>query len=337
MRIGHVSMVAPNRCGLYEASRDMARSDILAGHEVVFVDVGIPNETERVTKDHRGDFNLVPCHSDLLDTCDIIMAHTGIPDLWLARNEVPVIWVLHGRPLACFRPNDGNSYTLLYHLSKWTRVKKMIYFWKEFKDYWENIIPSHKLSCIENPVGDESRFTPTGDFYKEMRVEGCHNFLIADSIREDICIFDILNGCIYASKHIKNIKFHFCGIDEYEKDKYQILLGTLQELGSLGSLHTRISHMEKAYRAVDCVITPQKIATRSVLEAKMCGCNIISDLNNRYSDIQFDVNKPHALLHAIKDEYINKSYVKNDCAKSFSAENYNKNINKIYKEVLNNG
>ena len=336
MRIGHVSMFAPNRCGLYEASRDMARSDVLAGHEVVFVDVGVPNEESKSTSDHRGDFKLDLSHSDLLDTCDVILAHTGVPDLWLARNQVPVVWVMHGRPLACFRPNDGNSFTLIHHLSKWTRVKKMIYFWEEFKPYWENIIPSNKLALVDSPVGDEVRFKPDGDCYKEMRLEGFKNFLICDSIREDICIFDVINGCIHASKYMNDIKFHFCGVDEYHKDKYQLLFGKLQELGSLGSLNARITDMEKAYRAVDCCITPQKIATRSVLEALMCGCGLISDIGNRYSDVQYDVTKHQELVTEIS-KYLNH-HPRNEIARTkFTTDKYNERMKIIYKEVLSDG
>ncbi|MEY2669781.1 MAG: hypothetical protein RLZZ577_97 [Bacteroidota bacterium] len=47
MIICHIAPFAPNRCGLYEASRDMARADIVGNNQIIFIDAGITINFEK--------------------------------------------------------------------------------------------------------------------------------------------------------------------------------------------------------------------------------------------------------------------------------------------------
>ena len=137
LKIAHISPFAPNRCGLYEASRDMARADMQAGNEVFFFDAGIMINDKREPSqvgavDDRAGFRIITAHPDLLDDMDVIIMHTGFYDGYLVRNQAPLIWMVHGKPLDCFRPEQNglrNSYTTYKHVAEWKRTKKMIYFW----------------------------------------------------------------------------------------------------------------------------------------------------------------------------------------------------------------
>ena len=143
MEIVHFGPFGPNRAGIYEAARDMVRADTERGHFTSFVDVG-PTRNDGVQEpaqigamDDRGGFSLVTMPPQWADTADLLVYHTGVPDNWVVRNEAPIITVIHGRPLAVFRPEQSgdtarNGYTLLHMLGEWPRLKKAVYFWPEF-------------------------------------------------------------------------------------------------------------------------------------------------------------------------------------------------------------
>ena len=93
MKIGHVSYFGVNRSGLYEASRDMAKSDIIAGNQVFFFDAGVPEKDGRKTiqvgaVDNRSGFKLETANPDLLNEMDLIFMHTGIDDKYLVKTKM---------------------------------------------------------------------------------------------------------------------------------------------------------------------------------------------------------------------------------------------------------
>ena len=55
MKIGHITTWAPNSCGLTEASFNMAKADILNGHEVYMIDTGIRADLTKKEKSSIGE------------------------------------------------------------------------------------------------------------------------------------------------------------------------------------------------------------------------------------------------------------------------------------------
>ena len=192
MEVVHFGPYGPHRAGIYEAARDMVRADEERGHLASFVDVGPTNnagvqEPAQVgAVDDRGGYRLVTMPPQWADTADLLVYHSGVNDGWVVRSQAPIIMVIHGRPLATFRPEQNgqprNGYTLMHALGDWPRIKKLLYFWPEFTPYWRNILPEDKLVALDYPPIDLKRFTPDGPAHEfERQHRGRFNALIADA------------------------------------------------------------------------------------------------------------------------------------------------------------
>jgi glycosyltransferase involved in cell wall biosynthesis len=342
MNIVHLSMFAPNRCGLYEASRDMARADIEAGHQVYFVDCGVRKNDGTFEQgligavDDRAGFRLETCHPDLIDMGDIIIMHTCPISDWMVRNQAPIILVLHGRPRACYNPEifgKRNSLSLYKTISNWKRTKKALFFWEEFIQYWENLLPNEKIACLDYPVIDQNRFKREGPKHTLIN-QGAHNFLICDSEREDIDLFELINNCIVAAKKIPGVKFHFYGVDMPLKDSQKFLFEELKRVGGLGDLQGRVSNMELVYRSVDAVISPNRIITRTIAESLSCGTPVITELGCKVSSGQCYFPNTESLTITLEKFISRQKEDTTKKAENFRMDNYSKKMELIYNEVL---
>ena len=348
MKIIHFTMFAPNACGLYEASRDMVVADRMAGHDSNVVDVGIyagdnhiPGSPGKV--DDRGAHKIISVDPEEAVDADVLIAHTGVPDPWIAWNQAPLIWVLHGRPLACFRPeqNGGrNSYSLIAGLAQKPRIKAMLSFWPHHSKYWEPIIPNEKLFCLVAPPIDEFRFSPYGDKHFFGIMGGDINVMVAESWREDVDIYEITHGMIQAAKDHKGIKFHFYGM-ETNVSAWNYLLDQLRNLGALGEVWTRKPNIEEVYRAADIMLSPQRIVTRTVGEALSCGLPVIAAHGCEHATFRTTPDEPETVSDSIntaitalkfnKDEVMRNV---NHAAESFSLHKYSKAMNKLYEKIV---
>ncbi len=346
MIICHIAPFAPNRCGLYEASRDMARADMVGNNQVIFIDAGITVNGVREEPliggiDDRAGFKLVTADPTLINIADVIILHTGVPDNWLVKCQAPIVWVIHGRPLACFRPelqNKTNSYSLYQNIAQWQRSKKMIHFWEEHIPHWDIFIPKEKQVCFDYPVVDENRFNINGQQHT-LTNKGKYNILICDSSREDIDLYELVIGCIEAVKVIPDLKFHFYGFDFPIPNCWNIVLGKLKELGGLGDLSGRVGNMELVYRSCDCLISPNRIITRTIAEALSCGIPVISELGCKVADYTCNMANTKDIVEAIQlfvndfDKNKHKDGVI-ERAKLFNMQNYSQKMNMIYEEVV---
>jgi glycosyltransferase involved in cell wall biosynthesis len=332
MVICHIAPFAPSRCGLYEMARDMSKADALKGHQVIFIDCGViaGGKAEQPIiggVDNRGNFNLVTGSIDQIDQADLIFMHSGCPDSWLVTNQTPLIWVVHGRPKACFIPNNGSSYELYNEVSKWKRSKYMLYFWDEFRPHWNF---GNDL-VLDFPVIDTERFCAEGEKYKIVK-EGQKNILISDSDREDIGLYDLIIGCIETAKQIKGLKFHFIGSLEFPIQKrYQMLLNRLNEFGALGDVMGRITDIEKVYRSMDVLLSPNKIIVRTIAEALCSKLPVIAQNGCKVANVCVDFNDPNDVVEGFKlfmdmTEFEDISHV-------FSMENYSKKMEVVYNEL----
>jgi hypothetical protein len=347
MYIGHFAPFAPARCGLYEAARDMAKADILAGHGVLFFDTGIINDNKQDQpqvgkQDNRAGFSINVSSLNEINNLDVIIAHTGINDNWIVKTEAPIVWVVHGRPLACFRPElmgKNNSFSLYENISKWPRVKKMLYFWPEFTPYWKNVFPDNKLHSLEYPCVDNARFCPDGNKY-EFKSKGKYNILLCDSMREDIDNFELVNGLIEAVRQLPGIKIHFFGsLDLPLPNCWNIVLNKLKDLGGLGDIVGRITNIEDVYRSADLVASPNRIITRTIGESILCGTPVLCQQGNKVGTYQCDVAYAKEVVEAVrlfithKDQNINFVEEMTKLHKLFSFENYSKEMDVIYNDL----
>ena len=352
MIISHCAMFAPNRCGLYEAARDMAKADVLAGHTVYFIDTGVikpDGQKEPITQgqiDERSSFKIVTVHPDLINESDIIMMHSGLDDLWLVKNQAPIIWVAHGKPLDCFRPEQDekkSSYSLYGNLSKWKRVKKMLYFWPEFRPYWSPVFPEEKHCIFDYPVIDQDRFCMQGKTHT-LENTGKINVLICDSVRADIDLFETAIAAIEVAKAFPGIfKFHFYGFEYTKLDCWNSVLNELKRVEGLGDVKPRYTEMQEVYRAVDLVLSPNRINNRVVAESLCCGTPVMQEIGgNGIADYFCNISNTKDVIEAFNlflndfNNGINKKSIV-ERSKVFNLDQYSKKINKIYEEVSKNG
>jgi hypothetical protein len=350
MRIVHCAPFAPAGCGMYEAARDMVVADILSGHETYIVDTGTttaqggiytPGAPGKV--DERGESKIVSASPDVLWQADIIIAHTGMQDNWISPCQAPIIWILHGRPRACFSPEyggAGHSYSMLANLAKWPRIKKMVTFWPYHVKFWEPIMPLGKLECLPAPPIDGKRFSREGIKHDYTAMGGRINVMICESWREDIDTYEIAHGAIELSRSMRDVKFHFYAMETPLKC-WDYLIAELRRLGTLGEIWARRNNIEEVYRAADIVLSPQRIVTRSVGEALCCGTPVVAATGCEYATYTAHPDEPEevaeALKTAINDLFTDRMGVQfrvDLAARAFSLTKYSEYMNELYKKLV---
>lgn len=349
MRIVHCAPFSPNRCGLYEAARDMVVADKLAGHETYMLDVGTtskdtytPGAPDKI--DDRGGTKIVTWNPDIIWSADVIIAHTGIPDNWIAPCSAPVIWMLHGRPRACFSPEygaGGHTYSLIANLARWPRIKKMVTFWPYHVQFWNPVIPPEKLVFLPAPPIDEKRFCKDGPKHSYTAMGGKWNIIICESWREDVDTYEITHGAIALAKRMQGIKFHLYAMETPLKC-WEYLTAELRRLGALGEVWARRANMEEVYRAADILLTPQRIATRSVGEALSCGLPVVAARGCEYATYTAHPDEPQevaqALEMAISEKDAPDTHRKiHEAAQAFALSRYSEAMRTVYAEVRNGG
>jgi hypothetical protein len=343
MKIAHVTTFGPNGCGLYEASRNMMKADSLSGHEVFCIDTGIkPDNTYHEPQvgvlDNRGEWSITTSHHSILDKMDLIIMHTYCKENWYCRNQVPLLWVVHGRPAAAFRQelNDPKylAYSAYGNISFWPRVKKVVHFWPEYEVYYDVVCKPNSQYIIDFPAIDTDRFIPNGNKF-DLTIGGDKkdyigeiNGLICDPRRDDIDRFDVMVGALYAAKQIKGLKWHFVGLDTPIKQAEQRILAEIEKIGALGVRIGRIHTIEDIYRACDFLYTPHSIITQTVGEAVSCGLKVIAHTGNKLASQTINVYNPVELVNAIDnlDKYKNKII---PTLKEFGSK-----MNKVYAEII---
>ena len=347
MRILHIAAFGPNKNGIYEAARDLIRADALMGHTVYFADAGITQNDKRVyqpvgTVDDRANFKIVTSDPSIIDSVDVAIIH-NIPQFsWFVKNQVPIVYGVHGRPHAEFKVEqngvDIKSYSFDAEVSKWPRVKKMMYFWPEFKPFW-HMFPEEKNLIFDYPIVDQIRFNPNGEKHIiKNENKGKYNILICDSPRDDVDMFEIINGAIQAAKDNKNIKFHIYGVDRPVKQCWEVLIQELYKLNVMGELYIRMPNMETIYRSMDAVLTPHRIVTRVIGESLSCGIPVIASEGCKVTPFLCDPHNPYSVSRAI-GEFINSNQEENkknalEESKKFNFENYSKVMSEVYKGII---
>lgn len=340
LKIVHLTTWAPSSCGLTESSFNIAKADILMGHDVHICDTGINADLTKKEKSsigekvRRGNIELI-CESPLIiDEAELICMHTYMPDQYLSYNQASIVYFNHGRPEATylqeFEEPKYLAYTAYGSVTYKSRVKKMVYFWSEFNPYWEVVCNKNKLVALDYPPIDDEIYKPDGIKYKipDDKI-GKINGLICDGNRRDINRFDLFIGAYHAAKEIPGLKWHFIGFNNPINAAEQRLMSKIAEVGGLGMVIPKVHSMDHFYRAMDFVYTPQRIITQIIAESIKCGIKVIGDLGCRVASQEIDIKSPLELIDAIKNlnGYENKEI--------WGLRKFGEEMNKIYQEVIN--
>lgn len=313
MKIVHVAPYGPNCAGIYEAARDMVRADTNQGHQAYFVDagaqlVGSPNRNpcQIGAVDDRAGFSIVTVSPDVCNEADVIMLHTGCDNQWLVWNQAPIIMVVHGTPIAAFRVEQRGvqtSYSVYKTGAGWPRVKAMLYFWPEFKPYWDVVFPPEKSVVFDFPPIDQARFNNHSDGRGEWEIprfqRGQYNGLICDSWREDSDILEIVHGAMEASRRIQGLTWHIYAANE-PLGPYEHIVSKMRAMGCLGTIAGRRPNMEQMYRSFDFVLSGRRSVSRVIAEALSCGTPVIADRGCAACTYAADKENPAEVAEAIQ-------------------------------------
>lgn len=339
MKIGHITTWAPHSCGLTEASFNMMKADILNGHEVYCVDTGINVDLKPKKKSsvgevvNRAGIKIKCNYPFVLNKADLVIQHTYISDKYLSYNQAPIIYINHGRPEAAylqeFQEENYLAFTAYGEVTYKPRIKKMVYFWPEYTQYWEVVCDKDKLVALDYPAIDEEIYYDFSEFTPILREKcGEINGLICDGNRRDINRFDLFIGAIKASEKIKGLKWHFVGMSEPINNAEERLLNKLKQINGLGMVLPKIKEMDQIYNSMDFLYTNQKIVTQIVGEAVSCGLKVIAENGNKIASQTIDTKDPKQLIRAIEVREILKN------KPIWSLKKFGEEMNKIYTEVI---
>jgi hypothetical protein len=106
VRIAHAAIHSPNRCGLYETTRDLVAAERALGIDARIVDPA-PNPAYPVKDGH--DRGVPVADVEWGTKADLIVSHSGHDRTPLQHTTQPVIHVSHGRPLSTFMGERGGG------------------------------------------------------------------------------------------------------------------------------------------------------------------------------------------------------------------------------------
>ena len=231
---------------------------------------------------------------------------------WLKRiegawREAPIVWLLHGRPLDCFRGEQNGqskSYSLTAEIARWPRVRALVTLWKEHYEYWRVLIPEEKLVLIDSPPIDTKRFSLDAPIYQiPAERRGEINILIADSWRPDVDICELANSTLYAAKATPGVRVHFYAMEK-PLGPWEHLVGVngaYERAEVLGEVWERVQNMQCVYRAMDILLTPHVIGTRTLLEAVACGVYVIGARDNRWATATANPASAESVTEAVTE------------------------------------
>jgi glycosyltransferase involved in cell wall biosynthesis len=269
MKVAHIAVVTPHLAGLYETTRDLVAAERAQGLDARIVDP---------VKELEGADRGVPIvKSAFAADCQVLVNHSGLGTK-LKDTKLPIIHVIHGRPYSTFLLEQAGKLAALSHLRKISRderYKLFVTFWPEFIPYFSLIIPQEKLHTVPPPV-DLKFWTPNGPSgYKFHGHKGKVNVVCADIWRQDKDPYHVINAFgLFARQHPES-KLHVYAAPQ-KGSAWQVLKDAIGK--NLGEVCGFIKGLDNVYRAADLLITPHRIATRSVRESLACGCTVVMDL-----------------------------------------------------------
>lgn len=280
MRIVHVAPFAPGRCGLYETARDLLVAERRLGHDAVLVDAGVQGEGPHYGQvDGRAASVVEACRPEDAGGADVLVTHTAPSRAVLDATDAPIVHVMHGRPRSSYlleraKPDTSPVWRLLRQWGRDDRHRAFVTLWPSHVRAWRCAVPSERLHTLSGPPVDLVQWTPKGD--RHDLGEGVH-VLVCDMWREDVdpleTLFDLAETA-YRRPEL-GLRVHVYGLRNPLGPAVEAVLGRLRRIGALGSAKGMMRGMAAVYRSADVVVSPQRIATRTVRESLACGTPVL--------------------------------------------------------------
>lgn len=308
MRVVHCATIAPNRCGLYGTARDMAAAEIKYGIDAGFLDVTPATDGAFINGVMEGypkikDPMVKPKSYEWAKEADAYIRHSYIPAELQALGK-PLLLALHGRPESSFRLETQTKQAIMSTIFKRghdKRYRGFLCFWREYMVPWQLVVPQEKLFYVPAPI-DLDYYNPDGEKFDISKHSGEPNIVIADIWREDIIPLNLVYAAaLFQQKYCKTAKLHLLAV---QGKNLRALMGTLSGLKNisvLGGVVGITKDINNLYRAMDMVITPHTIATRTVREPLACGVPVVAGAGNKYTPYTASHLDIDAFAKAIND------------------------------------
>jgi glycosyltransferase involved in cell wall biosynthesis len=276
MLIAHIAAIHPHRTGLYGTARDIVKAERALGHDARLVDPTKPREGE--VDGVRVSGHQWACKADAW------VSHSGLRK-HLQSDGHPTVMMLHGRPYSSYLLgllDKTHVYDHVLTIVKQDDYKAFVTLWAEFLPYWKHLVPNGALRALNAPVSLDE-WTPDGPSgYGFHDKGGAINVVIADQWREDKNPHECIHAFSIYADMVKGARLHIYGAPVKDKG-FPCILRPLAKRGVLGEAQGFVKGLDNVYRAADVLITPHRIATRTVREALACGCQVVMAPGNDYT------------------------------------------------------
>lgn len=274
MRVAHMVVITPNRCGLYETTREIVRALRGLGVDSRLVDP-LPDDNPVGFKGNE-DRGAIVANLAWAETADIIVSHSGVASLF--EDKQPIIQIVHGRPRDSYLKQKAGLnavYSHHYIVNKQAKYKAIVTMWPEHKPYMDMMYSNIPVHLIQSCV-DLEFYKPNEVSYDFDGQSGGVNIVIADADRHDVDSFNCLHAYgLWAreNSHL-NPKLHFLNKPENMKGVTPIIK-TIQNAGHMGMIGGWVKGLQNIYNAADLTITDHEIDVRTVRESMACGCPVV--------------------------------------------------------------
>jgi hypothetical protein len=275
MKVAHLAVITPNRCGLYETTRELVAGLRGLGVDSRLVDPSPRDDVEKPADEDRG----APYASmGWAVDADLLINHSGYDNTPLEKAKIPVIHICHGRPRSSFLSElAGKTPIFSYHYqkNKDPRIKAVVTFWPEHVEYHKVMFPDKPVYYVQAPadMAEWSYEGPKG--YKFHGKKGRVNVVLTDPFRDDVDAFVPLHAACLLAREVEQTKIHIYGCRYDKKKGFSAILRRLQDDGCLGEVNGWVGGLANVYRAATFMLTANEIDTRSAREAELCGCPVV--------------------------------------------------------------
>lgn len=275
LKIAHMTVVTPRRCGLYETAHDTVRGLRDLGIDSRMVDPS-PDENP-IGFDGEHDRNVPVAGLDwAYESADIIVSHSGIGDHFKGTAK-PCVYVAHGRPLVSYlAEKQGGKPLQSYHykLNFDPRFRAIVSYWPQHTPYLQVLFPDKPVFAVQSSVDLEAWRPVADNSYDFGGRGGAVNVVISDAWREDIDPYMAINAFALWAKSRPWARLHIYGLRKDQRGAWA-LVKCISDIGVLGEVVEWSNRLLDVYNAADFVLTPHTIDVRTVREAMACGCPVV--------------------------------------------------------------
>lgn len=300
MKLVHVAICTPGKCGLYETTRELVAAERALGYDARMYD---PKPTPFYPDSEEDRGALLTKDKQWVLDADVVIDHSGC-DGTTDDSKQPHILVCHGRPKHSFLGElHGRApvYSYHYRINKDAKYQAVVTFWPEHIGHLQVMFRDTPVYCLPSTV-DASKWTPEGAKHDFGGKSGLYNIVMSDAWRDDGDMFDAVCAVALTARQVPGLNLHIYGMQGEITKGWGAIFKTMSEDGTLGEIKGWVNNLGDIYRAADLLVTPHRIRTRAVREALACGLPSVvvdADLGESSRKIERALREPKTDLRGL--------------------------------------